>query len=83
MAKKSKKAKVTNFADFKKQQAPTCSIEELMGLMKPLNPLGVTSEKDILDKMKACGDPTMEAFAKDLERQMNGEEVDLRKYSNL
>lgn len=81
MAKK--KAKVTKFSDFKKQQTPTCSIEDLMGVMKPLNPLGVTSDKDILDKMKASGHPMLAAFARDLERQQNGEDVDLRKYSDL
>jgi hypothetical protein len=83
VVKKTTKAKVTSLADFKKQQAPTCSIEDLLGVMKPLNPLGVSSEKDIIDKMKASGDPTMAAFANDLERQMNGENVDLRKYSDL
>jgi len=84
MAKK--KGKVTSFSDFKKKAVPVhppASIEDIMGLMKPLNPLGVSSEKDILDQMKNSGDPTLEAFAADLERQARGEKVDLRKYSNL
>jgi len=78
-----KKAKVTSFEDFKKQQAPACSIEDVMGLMKPLNPLGISSEKDILDQMKNSGHPMLESFAKDVEKEKRGEKVDMRKYSDL
>lgn len=84
MAKK--KAKVTSFADFKKTVVPAhppVSIEDVMGLMKPLNPLGVSSDKDILDHMKNSGNPVLAAFAADLERQERGEKVDMRKYSDL
>ena len=79
-----KKAKVTKLADWKKKAGnPTCSLEDLMGVMKPLNPLGVTSEKDLLDKMKASGDPMLARFVDALERQQRGEKVDLRKFSDL
>ena len=84
MTKKPKKAgKVTNFADFKNGIAPappTASIEDLLGVMKPL---AVPSEAQILDQMKNSGDPTLAAFAADLEREKRGEKVDLRKYSDL
>ena len=81
MPKKEKKAgKVTNFADFKKATQPTASIEDVLGLMKPL---AVPSEAQILDQMKNSGDPTLAAFAADLEREKRGEKVDLRKYSDL
>lgn len=87
MAKKKAKAgKLTSFEAFKKEYAPGPSpvdIVDVMGLMKPLNPLGVTSEKDILDKMKASGHPMLESFAADVEREKRGEKVDMRKYSDL
>lgn len=80
MAKKTKKAgKVTNFSDFKKGVAPA-SIEDVLGLMKPL---AVPSEAQILSQMKNSGDPTLAAFAADIEREKRGEKVDMRKYSDL
>lgn len=85
MAKK-KTGKVTNFADFKKGVQPShppVPIEDILGMMKPLNPLGVSSDQDILNQMKNSGDPTLAAFAADLEREQRGEKVDMRKYSDL
>jgi hypothetical protein len=80
---KQKKAKVTSFLHFKGKAAPPIppvSIEEIMDVMKPL---GVPSEQQILAQMKNSGDPTLAAFAADLEREKRGEKVDMRKYSDL
>jgi hypothetical protein len=81
MAKKTKKAgKLTSFEAFKKEYAPGSPFGDLLAEMKPL---GVPSEKQILDQMKNSGHPMLESFATDLEREKRGEKVDMRKYSDL
>jgi len=74
-----KKAKVTKFADFKKKATPP-SIEQVLGMMKPLQ---VPSENEILDQMRNSGHPVFEAFAKEVEKEKRGEKADFRKFSDL